>query len=251
MHRALLAFVSLTALSASGGFAQDAERPPTRNPHYQQHEITGKDGAKLSYWLMSPARIEAPTKYPLVLALHGRGGNTEAAAVLGSDELRQTHPCFVLAPAATRSGVWTLPAEAAGLRGRPQLPLALEALAKVMAEQPIDPDRIYVTGQSMGGFGTFGALAASPQSFAAAIPICGGWTPADAARMKDVPIWAFHGDADTTVPVERTRQMIDALKQAGASPKYTEYAGVGHNSWSRAYASPETWQWLFAQRRGK
>jgi predicted peptidase len=101
----------------------------------------------------------------------------------------------------------------------------------------------------MGGFGSFGAVALSPQTFAAAIPICGGWAPGDAAKMKDVALWVFHGDADGTVPVERSRSMVEALKQAGGSPKYTEFPGVGHNSWSKAYALPETWEWLFAQRR--
>ncbi len=230
--------------------AQETEvQPPTRNSHYQKHEFTGKESGKLSYWLMRPATIEPEKKYPLVLALHGRGGNTEAASVLGSDALRKDHPCFVLAPAATRAGVWAVPANLARLRGQPQLPLALEALNKVMADHPIDPHRVYVTGQSMGGFGTYGALAASPQVFAAAMPICGGWDVTQAAKFKDIPLWAFHGDADTTVPVERSREMVESLKRAGGTPKYTEYAGVGHNSWSRTYASPETWQWLFAQKR--
>lgn len=245
----VMSFV-LSALACGTGLAQHADvEPPTRSPHYQQREFTGKDGAKLNYWLMSPAQMEAGKKYPLVLALHGRGGNTEAATVLGNEAMRRDYPCFVLAPAATRAGVWAVPADFERLRGRPQLPLALEALVKVIEENPIDRQCVYVTGQSMGGFGTFGALAASPQTFAAAVPICGGWSTADAAKMKDVAIWVFHGDADKTVPVELSRKMVEALKQAGGAPKSTEYPGVGHNSWSRTYASPETWQWLFAQRR--
>jgi predicted peptidase len=89
----------------------------------------------------------------------------------------------------------------------------------------------------------------SPQIFAAAIPVCGGWDPADAEKMKDVPLWVFHGEADGTVQAERSRSMIDAIKQAGGSPKYTEYPGMGHNSWLKAYAAASTWEWLFAQRR--
>ena len=103
----------------------------------------------------------------------------------------------------------------------------------------------------MGGFGTFGAIAIRPNLFAAAIPVCGGWDPMDAEKMKGVVLWVFHGDADRTVPVDRGRRMVEAVKHAGGSPKYTEYPGVGHNSWSKIYATPATWTWLFAQRRKK
>jgi predicted peptidase len=241
----------LVALAATACLAQNDVQPPTRSPHYQRHDFKGKEGGTLSYWLMKPAMLEAGKKYPLVLALHGRGGNTEAASVLASEAMRRDYPCFVMAPASGRMAMWAVPTDFNRLRGEPLLPRALEALAAVIAEHPIDADRVYVTGQSMGGFGTYGALAASAQTFAAAMPICGGWNPSEAAKMKDVPLWIFHGAKDTTVPVERSRQMVEAIKAAGGQPKYTEYADLGHNSWSRAYAAPATWQWLFAQRRGK
>lgn len=230
----------------------DSVAPPTRNPHYQKREFTPKEGDKLHYWLMTPATQEPGKKYPLVLTLHGRGGNTEAAGVLASDDLRKKHPCFVMAPAVTRQAVWAVPADFGGrLPGKQVMPVVLECLAQLKTELPVDTDRIYVTGQSMGGFGSFGAIATSPQTFAAAIPICGGWNPVDAAKMKDVPIWVFHGDADPTVPIEQSRKMVEAIKQAGGTPKFTEFPDVGHNSWSKAYSSPETWEWMFAQRKTK
>jgi len=229
----------------------EAVRPPVQSRLYARHTFTAEDGRSIDYWLMTPAKIEPGKKYPLVLTLHGRGGNTVAAAVLASEPMRAEYPCYVLAPAVGRNQVWALPGDFAKLRGDSMLPVALAALAKVQQQHPIDAQRIYVTGQSMGGFGTFGALAASPDTFAAAIPICGGWRPDDAAKMKDVAIWIFHGDADRTVPVQRSRVMVEAIKAAGGEPKYSELKGVAHNSWSPAYADPATWKWLFSQRRTK
>jgi len=233
-------------------------KPPTRSRHYKQLEFKSKEGVTLDYWLMKPAKVEKQKTYPLVLALHGRGGNTEAATVLGSAEMRTKHPCFVIAPAVTTAYNWASPKDLQTVkRGsrkverKPRLPTVLEMLAAVTREYPVDPNRVYVTGQSMGGAGTFGAIATSPQTFAAAIPVCGGWDPADAEKMKNVAIWVFHGDSDRVVPTERSRAMVAAIKQAGGSPKYTEYPGVRHNSWTKTYAAASTWEWLFAQRRTK
>jgi predicted peptidase len=99
----------------------------------------------------------------------------------------------------------------------------------------------------MGGYGTWDLLARHPKMFAAAVPVCGGGDESMAAVMKDVPIWCFHGGADPTVPTQRSRNMIKAIKEAGGNPKYTEYPGVGHNSWDKAYSEPELPGWLFAQ----
>ena len=129
------------------------------------------------------------------------------------------------------------------------LPSALEAMAAFIEKHPIDPDRVYVTGQSMGGAGTFGAMFLRPDAFAAAIPVAGRWDPKDAGKMKNIAIGVFHGDQDKVVPTDYSRAMVDAIRKAGGSPKYTEYEGVGHNSWSETYASPETWKWLFQQER--
>ena len=244
------AVIGLATGALSESWAQtDLVKPPTRSQQYKRLEFESKVGVKLSYWLMTPVTVDQQKKYPLVLALHGRGGNTEAATVLGSAEMRKKYPCFVMAPAVSKAAVWSVPKDFGKLKGKQLLPTALEVLEVVKKEYPVDPDRVYVTGQSMGGFGSFGAIAASPQTFAAAIPVCGGWDPADAEKMKSVKIWVFHGGSDRTVPVERSQKMVEAIKQAGGSPEYTEYPGVGHNSWSKTYASPSTWDWLFAQRR--
>ncbi|MFN9041975.1 MAG: dienelactone hydrolase family protein, partial [Planctomyces sp.] len=101
-----------------------------------------------------------------------------------------------------------------------------------------DPQRIYVTGLSMGGFGTWELITRKPELFAAAAPICGGGDPAKAAACSSLPIWVFHGDRDTVVRPELSRNMVEALKKAGGMPKYTEYPGVGHDSWTATYADP-------------
>ena len=115
-------------------------------------------------------------------------------------------------------------------------------------EFSIDATRLYVTGLSMGGYGTWDALQRYPDRFAAAVPICGGGDVKQAKKIAQIPIWAFHGDKDTAVPVERTRSMIAALKEAGGMPKYTEYPDVGHDSWTATYKDPALHEWMFAQR---
>jgi predicted peptidase len=119
----------------------------------------------------------------------------------------------------------------------------------MLRDSAVNDNRVYITGLSMGGYGTWDALARRPNFFAAALPICGGGDPKTVARFVNVPIWCFHGDKDEAVRVQRSREMIEALKNAGGEPKYTEYAGVGHNSWTQTYANPAVFEWLFTQLR--
>ena len=217
---------------------------------YEKREFEGKDGRKLTYYVMKPKDYDSSKKYPLVLCLHGRGGRTVAANVLAKSDMREKHPCFVLAPTSPRPNWWSVPPSRSGERtGKPTLPLVLAAAKDLEEEFSIDPDRIYVTGQSMGGFGSFGAIVAEPDRFAAAVPIAGGWDPKAAEKIKDVSLWVFHGEKDPTVKVELSRNMVEAIRKAGGEPKYTEYEGVKHNSWTRTYANKKMWEWMFAQRR--
>ncbi|HEY7116931.1 MAG TPA: prolyl oligopeptidase family serine peptidase [Tepidisphaeraceae bacterium] len=127
--------------------------------------------------------------------------------------------------------------------------LALEVLDQLRKEFKLDDKRLYITGLSMGGYGTWDVIARHPTLFAAAVPVCGGADESTAPTIKDIPIWCFHGGADPTVPTARSRNMIKALEAAGGQPKYTEYPGVGHNSWDKAYSEPELPKWLFAQHK--
>lgn len=250
----LIAGVVLTSVASVVAQEKTARRPGGANALFEVREFGGSNGHTLRYSLFVPAKevLKAESKVPLVLCLHGAGGNTAAANVLASAEMQEKHPCVVMAPTCEgRETRWVESPFGRGRDARPVLPELLEALDAVIKETAVDPNRIYLTGQSMGGIGTWGIIAKHAGRFAAAVPICGNWSPADADKMNGVGIWAFHGDMDPTVPVTGSRNMIAALKKAGVKPepRYTELAGVGHASWGPAYATPELWDWLFAQRK--
>jgi predicted peptidase len=121
-------------------------------------------------------------------------------------------------------------------------------LDEVEQKYPVDRRREYLTGLSMGGYGTWALATMFPERFAAVVPICGGGDERQAARLTAIPIWAVHGADDPAVPVERSRQMIEAIRTAGGRPRYTEYPGMGHNSWTPAYTDPEgVVPWMFQQ----
>ena len=203
----------------------------------------------MPYRIFVPGGYDKTRQYPLVLWLHGAGsvGNDNFKQI-SEASLRGTHtwttaqvqakyPAFVLAPQ-SRNGSWTT-----------ELPLVLELLDSIKNEFSIDTTRIYIAGQSMGGYGTWDFITTMPNLFAAAIPLCGGGDPARANLIARIPIWAFHGEADPTVPVTESRNMIEAIKKAGGSPRYTEYRGVGHEVWLKAFQEKGLVDWLFAQHK--
>jgi predicted peptidase len=120
-------------------------------------------------------------------------------------------------------------------------------LDETMKEYKTDAKKVYLTGLSMGGMGTWSIATAMPDRFAAIVPICGRGDPKQAEKLKDLPIWCFHGDEDKSVNVSGSRDMIEAIKTAGGKPKYTEYPGVPHNSWDKAYGTDELYEWLLKQ----
>ncbi len=232
--------------------AGDAVRRPREAPAaFEVHEFRGSNEQTLKYSLFKPKSGAVTEKLPMVLCLHGAGGNTVAAKVLATPEHQSQHPCFLLVPTCeSRTSRWVkAPSRDAGDR-RAVEPELIEALNRLLRDLPIDPDRVYITGQSMGGVGTWGLIAAHPNHFAAAVPVCGAWDPRDAQKIAKIPLWAFHGAKDETVPVDGSRRMIEAMKSAGGSPRYTEYPNIAHGSWDAAYATAEMWDWLFRQRRG-
>jgi predicted peptidase len=225
------------------------------------------DGKTLLYRQIKPAEIEAGKKYPLVLILHGAGerGNdnkkqlawfwdVKKPRVLGRPEVADAK-AFVIVPQCPDGKQWVDVPWSKGSYKSPEvsesLKLTLELVDSVIKEQPIDPDRVYVIGMSMGGFGAFDAAQRRPELFAAVVPICGAGDPANAKDIAHIAIWAFHGDKDDAVPVSGSREMIAALKKAGGEPKYSEYPNTGHNSWSPAFDEKDFWSWIFAQKRKK
>lgn len=212
-----------------------------------------KDGDKeWKYILFIPNDYKGDKEYPLILFLHGAGesgtdGKKQATAGLGNaikERLKQKKdfPFIAIFPQAEKAAKGSWYAES------PNTQRALKILDLVQKEYKVDPKRIYLTGLSMGGYGTWNIAPAMPNKFAAIAPVCGAGNPADAPKFKDIPCWAFHGDKDTAVKVEGSRDMVKALKEAGGNPKYTEYPGVGHNSWDKAYGTDELYDWLLAQK---
>ncbi len=158
----------------------------------------------------------------------------------GDQEAREDFPFIVVIPQAEGFGWGATTANAKR---------ALSMLDEVMKEYKVDPKRQYLTGLSMGGMGTWSIAMAHPDRFAAIVPICGRGDVKTAEKIKDLPCWAFHGDADTSVNVSGSRDMIEAIKKAGGNPKYTEYPKVGHNSWDKAYGTDELYEWLLEQKK--
>jgi len=215
----------------------------------------------LPYRIYVPENLDPAVKYPLVLCLHGSGnkgddnlaqlGRSSAVHTLLAPENLEKYPCVVLAPQCPAGQRWVRGHGQYDLPGNAERLMGL--LEQVRATYPVDPARIYITGLSMGGFGTWGMLRAYPDTFAAAVPICAGWDLPDdlgnAPRMKEIPIWVFHGTLDDDVPVARSREMVRALEDAGGNVKYTEYPDEGHACWERAYNESDLLPWLFAQTR--
>lgn len=228
----------------------------------EAREWKAPDGTVVRYRWSAPETTEPGKTYPLVLFLHGAGerGTDNAAqlkhgvtAILdGAKKLNQ--PCFLIAPQCPPD-IWWAPIKHDTMNlsdaGKPNkmLEAVLALVDDTTKKQPIDPKRFYVTGLSMGGFATWWLLGRAPERIAAAVPICGGGDPAQAAKFKDVPIHAIHGEADPVVPVRTTREMISALEKAGGKPLATYYPGVGHDSWTQAYNDPALIRWLFDQRQ--
>jgi predicted peptidase len=225
-----------------------------------------KGMATLPYRLLKPDGYDknGTDRYPLVVFLHGGfGRGTDNKSQIRSsveeffkDATRKKHPCFLAIPQCPPEKLW-FDVTGNDTKGNMPLPksptepaaLVLDLIEALCHDYRIDKDRIYLTGLSMGGYGTWDLISRRPELFAAAIPICGGGDPAQAPHLAKMSIWAFHGDIDPLVPVARTRDMIAALKKAGGQPKFTEYKGGSHDVWTQTYKNGEVLDWLFEQKR--
>lgn len=209
-------------------------------------------GNMLPYRLFLPSAHDEPgASHPLVLFLHGAGerGTDNLAQVNvhidGLIDATQSEPfaAFLLAPQVPPGQGWS---HFGSDSLAPAMDLTLQVVERLETEYAIDASRRYVTGLSMGGFGTFDVLAKRPEFFAAAAPMSGGGDPTRAASMKDVPTWVFHGSQDSIVPANSSRVMVDALRNAGGAPRYTETTGK-HGIWAPIYDDPtgELYSWMF------
>jgi predicted peptidase len=212
----------------------------------------------LLYRIFIPKDYDAKKKYPLVLYLHGGGGrgndnrrqfdggNGYLIDFFTGDDAQSRYPSFVVAPQSPMQEGWI---EYDSITPTRQVRLVDEMLSEVQKDYSIDSSRIYVAGQSMGGFGTFAIISDYPNKFAAGVALCGGGDPAKVSRLAKTPIWAFHGAKDESVPVERSRSITAAIKQAGGQVRYTEYPDINHLIWPKVVKETELLPWLFAQRK--
>lgn len=248
MHRT---FVLITLLSITfQGALQAQESSDAQKIEYgKQVERSFKttDGAEVPYLLYVPSEAkESKDKLPLVLFLHGRGesyGPLSLVAKWGPPKYAargDALPYILVSPQCPGKDFWN-----SDLQNKRVMEL-LDAMIKTHGP---DESRIYVTGLSMGGYGTWSLLAKHADRFAAAMPVCGGGDPKQAAEMLDTPIWVFHGDRDRPVPFSKSVEMVEAIKDAGGKNiRFTTYENIGHNCWSATYATPEVWSWLLSQR---
>jgi predicted peptidase len=237
---ALLAGSSLTAGCAA---RHSWVLAPGQHPQSFERRVTVATHGRFLLYLPAGFDAHGGTRYPLLIFLHGSGESgedLEKLKVHGPPKILATRPDFpfIVASPQARNSFERFD------------PVTLNAMLDELLEQlPIDPDRVYLTGLSMGGHWTYGWASRHPERFAAIAPVCGSWDPADACRLKDVPVWAFHGAQDPVVPLAGDQLMIDAIKACGGDARLTVYLYTGHDSWTQAYADPELYRWLLQQRR--
>jgi predicted peptidase len=207
----------------------------------KQVEVKGSEG-EYSYLLFLPQTYDKQDKWPLIVFLHGageRGDDLNLAKKHGPPKNVEKQADFefiVVSPQVPANQRWEAD----------KVMKIVDSLSKSLK---IDASRIYLTGLSMGGYGTWSTAAKYPDRFAAIVPICGGGDPESAEKIKDIPCWVFHGAKDTAVPLKASEDMVDALKKAGGEPKFTVYPEAGHDSWTESYNNPELYKWLLAQQR--
>ena len=265
MTRLRLPLVLLLPLMGRPMHAQDAVSSPPKkvvDPYlvFEARTFKNDAGVALAYRLLRPMDYDPKQKYPLVLFLHGggeRGSGNDLQLVHGGrnfadEQWRRQHSAFIVAPQCPDERKWVEVPWDARSHKMPAEPsdtmrFILELIPALQKEFSIDDRRVYGVGLSMGGFGIWDILQRKPELFSAAVIVCGGGDPAYAERFKSTPVWALHGTADPVVTVERSRDMIKALKAAGGRPIYTEYEGVSHDSWTQTFDNRLVWDWLFAQ----
>ncbi len=216
-------------------------------PYRQEPRTFTKEIRKMvtiNYLLSLPKEygVDKDKRWPMILFLHGageRGSDLNKVKALGPPKLvaeGKEMPFIIISPQAPDHSNWDVD--------------ALNALLdEIVSQYAVDEGRIYLTGVSMGGAGTWRLASAHPERFAAIAPICGWGDPGMAHRMRNMPIWVFHGAKDDLVPLQASQEMVEALKQVGNEPRFTVYPDAGHDSWTETYNSPALFEWFLKQKR--
>jgi len=248
--------VLLTALIVCAGIHSAFSQASSR---FSINKYGNDKGDTLLYRQLFP---DADTfrRYPLIIFLHGsgeRGNDNEAQLKWGvgnfaTDQNMILHPAFVIAPQCPEKMSWSnFSRPDMKLQPTPTKPMELliGLIRQMIKTQRIDSNRIYITGLSMGGYGTYDAIQRYPGLFAAAVPVCGAGDASKANTIASLPIWIFHGADDPAVDPKYSLEMFQALTKAGARPGFTQYPEVGHFSWLHAYSDPNMIEWLFRQHK--
>lgn len=246
----------LAAILAPAGFAQ---KLTSDDIEFRKKVYTNKKGEQLLYRLFVPLGYDANRKYPLLLWLHGgdgrgsdnvrqlNGGNQIGTHFFAGKQTQLNFPMFVLLPQCPSNDNWSDPDVNEPTKW---LELTMGALAEVQKQFSIDPSRLYLAGQSMGGLGVWATLQAYPGKWAAAVILCAYDNFTDVNVLAQTPIWLFQGTEDDTVPLLLVQQMVKQLKKAHANLRYTEYPKTGHDVWKKAFAEPDLLAWLSSQQLG-
>jgi predicted peptidase len=239
---AFYCFSVFVFFSLTGCLRQDSwQTIPGQHPQSFEKAITTT--VKMQFLLFLPQEYgKTDKKWPLILFLHGsgeRGTDLELVKKHGPPKLVENQPDFpfiVVSPQLPKGSGWS--------------PDGLNALLdELLARVSADPDRIYLTGLSMGGYGTWALASQYPERFAAIAPICGGGDTDLACNLKNVPVWAFHGAKDDVVSLKEAEEMVNAVKACGGNVRFTVYPEAGHDSWTETYANPELYQWFLSHRK--
>lgn len=243
----------MAAILAPVAFAQQLT---SDDIEFRKKIYTNKKGEQLPYRLFVPLGYDANRKYPLLLWLHGgdgrgsdnvrqlNGGNQIGTHFFAGKQVQLKFPMFVLLPQCPSNDNWSDPDLNQPTKW---LEMTMIALAEVQKEFSIDPSRIYLAGQSMGGLGVWSTLQAYPGKWAAAVILCAYDNFTDIKILAQTPIWLFQGTDDDTVPLLLVQQMVKQLKKAHANLRYTEYPKTGHDVWKKAFAEPDLLPWLSSQ----
>lgn len=225
--------VLLVVPQTSSLLADDAQQPGRLDVQVR---------VQMNYLIALPKDYDQQEKWPLLLFLHGsgeRGDDLELVKFHGPPKLiaaGKQFPMIVVSPQCPKGKAWE--------------PIELVALLDDLQQRyKVDPDRVYLTGLSMGGYGAWRLAWFAPDRFAAIAPICGKGEVFWTKYFVHVPVWAFHGAKDAGEPVESTLSMIEGLKKNGGNPKVTIYPEAGHDAWTETYNNPEFYEWLLAQKR--
>jgi predicted peptidase len=240
MKRLLIFFVAFCVWASAAPSTYGDEQSGVQSAA----ELNTQVKVQMGYLLYLPQDYDKQESWPLMLFLHGageRGSDLDLVKKHGPPKLiaaGKKFPCIVVSPQCPQDKSWE--------------PLELIALLdEISSKHKVDTDRIYVTGLSMGGFGTWRLAAYAPHRLAAIAPICGGGETYWTKQFVHLPVWAFHGAKDPGVPLERTQAMVNALKQNGGDPKLTVYPDAGHDSWTATYDNPQLYEWLLAQKKSR